>query len=104
MEGRMRSANQPVDQRTVRPAKLLIALMALIIAVQFTQLFLESWKSIIPSLPWNIADKARGGSEIKTTTLDSRGDPWFLVEKSFLDNSYELRHLADGRVESWRLP
>lgn len=67
-------------------------------------LFLMSWRMWPISVSWKIEDWSFDRQSIKALTVDENSGPWFIVEKSFQDRQYELRHLANDGVVSWDLP
>jgi len=92
---------QTNNQNSVR--KLTITLNYTIIAIQWIVLILMMWRMTPISIGWKIADWSFD-RQIKTLTLDDQNDPWFIVEKSLRNREYELHHLTNAGVDSWKLP
>ena len=100
----MESNFRQPDSRTLQLQKLVNVLFWLINIGLLVMLFLLTWRDLPIPIVWKTVDWSLNRSDVKTLMVDGNGDPWFLVDRLFQDDAYQLRHETAGKVTSWDLP
>jgi hypothetical protein len=93
---------QQPDKKYKRWKTVSMVLQWSAIILLWLSLLLLSWRMLPFPVVWKTTDWSLGRFEIKATTIDENGDPWFLSEKSY--DNYQLRHVTKEGTVSWDLP
>jgi len=97
-------ANQQIAPTNNRRKVFSLVLQWFIIIGLWANILLYNWRSLPFTVAWNISDRKMGRMDVRAITVDSHGDPWFISQRQFSDDKYEIRHVAQGRTDSWNLP